>query len=625
MNITNEGNALAPGQTQSMILCCICGTAIAPNTANMCPSCLATKVDITEGIAKELVVHHCKGRDRYLRPPWTFVKPESKELMALLLRKIRGLKQVRLVDANFIWTEPHSKRIKVKLKVQKEQFSKLVLQQEFAVEYVVANQFCDDCHMTAAGQTWQAVVQVRQKVSHKKTFLFLEQLILKHNAHDATLSIKPLPDGIDFFFATRSHAVRFIDFVGSVMAVRSKCSKQLVSADLKNNDYNYKFNFMVEIVPVCKYDIMALPKPLAMNCGSIRPLVLCDRIGTTIQVVDPLSGQTGEFDEIKYWKHAFRPFAAGAQLVPCTILDVQPCEETGRGNMSNKMNRRIVKVRKRRSADAGLSLRSKKFKMVYVELCRTADLGVVGQDDGRVTVRSHLGHLLKPGDDVLAYDMKNLVYNDADVDSIMGKRGTEPNFPDFVIVRKYYPVRRSKKQNRFWKLQAFRGVSTVMVEGTDEVEGERKKKRRGKDRKARRDRDALARDQMDFESFLQDLEEDPELRSRVNLYKDQKKLEAHLQAKSSAPAGGGNASAGGGAADDDDDDMLEEDFPEIQMDELLESMQGLQASDAKLAENAAPGEPAAAEYDPAAFANGEVTVLAPDYVIMAGAQVVKKK
>ena len=37
------------------------------------------------------------------------------------------------------------------------------------------------------------------------------------------------------------------------------------------------------------------------------------------------------------------------------------------------------------------------------------------------------------------------------------------------------------------------------------------------------------------------------------------------------------------------------------------------------------GEPAAAEYDPAAFANGEVTVLAPDYVIMAGAQVVKKK
>ena len=28
--------------------------------------------------------------------------------------------QVRLVDAGFVWTEPHSKRIKVKLTIQKE-------------------------------------------------------------------------------------------------------------------------------------------------------------------------------------------------------------------------------------------------------------------------------------------------------------------------------------------------------------------------------------------------------------------------------------------------------------------------------------------------------------------------
>ena len=28
--------------------------------------------------------------------------------------------QVRLIDAGFIWTEPHSKRIKVKLTIQKE-------------------------------------------------------------------------------------------------------------------------------------------------------------------------------------------------------------------------------------------------------------------------------------------------------------------------------------------------------------------------------------------------------------------------------------------------------------------------------------------------------------------------
>jgi len=35
----------------------------------------------------------------------------------------------------------------------------------------------------AAKNTWKASVQVRQKVTHKRTFLWLEQLILKHNAH----------------------------------------------------------------------------------------------------------------------------------------------------------------------------------------------------------------------------------------------------------------------------------------------------------------------------------------------------------------------------------------------------------------------------------------------------------
>ena len=31
-----------------------------------------------------------------------------------------GLQKVKLVDAGFIWTEPHSKRLKTKLTIQKE-------------------------------------------------------------------------------------------------------------------------------------------------------------------------------------------------------------------------------------------------------------------------------------------------------------------------------------------------------------------------------------------------------------------------------------------------------------------------------------------------------------------------
>lgn len=102
------------------------------------------RVDITEGIPKqsELLprvmigtrggakvalafvgsVSFCRNCDRFLSPPgqWTIAQPESRELLAICLKKLKGLNKVRLVDAGFIWTEPHSKRIKVKLTIQKE-------------------------------------------------------------------------------------------------------------------------------------------------------------------------------------------------------------------------------------------------------------------------------------------------------------------------------------------------------------------------------------------------------------------------------------------------------------------------------------------------------------------------
>jgi hypothetical protein len=52
----------------------------------------------------------------------------------------------------------------VKLTVQKEVYSGVILQQAFAVELVVHNFQCTNCHMVAADNTWRAVVQVRQKV-----------------------------------------------------------------------------------------------------------------------------------------------------------------------------------------------------------------------------------------------------------------------------------------------------------------------------------------------------------------------------------------------------------------------------------------------------------------------------
>jgi nonsense-mediated mRNA decay protein 3 len=65
--------------------------------------------DITQGIPREGVVHFCKGCEvlipsviallmnkRYLQPPnaWVNAELESRELLALCLKKIKGLNKV---------------------------------------------------------------------------------------------------------------------------------------------------------------------------------------------------------------------------------------------------------------------------------------------------------------------------------------------------------------------------------------------------------------------------------------------------------------------------------------------------------------------------------------------------
>lgn len=95
-----------------------------------------------------------------------------------------------------------------------------ILEQTFEIEYLVQYGQCPDCTKLAAKNTWKALVQVRQKVPHKRTFLYLEQLILKTNAQKDTIAIKEVRDGLDFFYSQRSHALKMVEFFNSVAPVR---------------------------------------------------------------------------------------------------------------------------------------------------------------------------------------------------------------------------------------------------------------------------------------------------------------------------------------------------------------------------------------------------------------------
>jgi len=66
-------------------------------------------------------LQHCKMCNRFRRPPWEILELESAALLSHCLKQIKGLnKKFKMVDAAFVWTEPHARRLKVKVTVQRE-------------------------------------------------------------------------------------------------------------------------------------------------------------------------------------------------------------------------------------------------------------------------------------------------------------------------------------------------------------------------------------------------------------------------------------------------------------------------------------------------------------------------
>eukprot|EP00045_Choanoeca_perplexa_P017164 m.244212 g.244212 ORF g.244212 m.244212 type:complete len:527 (-) comp17464_c0_seq1:4214-5794(-) len=461
-----EPAADAPAPTQC-ILCCQCGVAIPPNPAAMCVDCIRTQVDITEGIPKQMTIFFCRGCERYLNPPasWIQAELESRELLTLCLKRLKGLSKVRLIDAGFIWTEPHSKRVKVKLTIQKDVLSGAILQQTFVVEYIVGHQFCLDCHRQEAQDTWNAVVQVRQKVKHKKTFFHLEQLIIKHSAHQRTLKIANSPDGIDFFYSSRGDAKRMVEFFMAVAPVRYKTSERLVGADLQNNVYNYKYTFSVEIAPICKDDVVCLSPQLSRQFGGLNPLCICDRVGTTMHVIDPSTLQGAVLSSTLFWRYPFKAICTHGGYTEFMVLDIEPLRDA-----------------------SGDLIRYGKFMLAEATVARMQDLG---SNDQQYYVRTHLGHLLEAGDLVWGFDLTTANINDEHTNKISPDR-----LPDVVLVKKSYTDRRKKSRKRRFKLK-------TLVK--DEAPA----------RKDEEDRTEAA-----LQAFLDDIEEDKDYRSNFMLYKN---------------------------------------------------------------------------------------------------------
>lgn len=132
-----------------------------------------------------------------------------------------------------------------------------------------------------------------------------------------------------------------------------------MSQDFKSNVARFKYSYSVEIAPICKDDLLVLPKALAATLGCITPVTLVYQVTNFMRLVSPTTLQTAELTSSKcvtacapgrrdrwprchrshhhccvppthpnpfrYWRYeGLRPVMSAERMIEFTVLDCTP-------------------------------------------------------------------------------------------------------------------------------------------------------------------------------------------------------------------------------------------------------------------------------------------------------------
>jgi nonsense-mediated mRNA decay protein 3 len=547
--------------TSVEIPCCLCGTLIPPNAANQCTTCLAQEFDLAGRLQRgpgggseqhnTIDVHQCRQCRRFQPTPnskrYVDADPESPELLAVCLKHIPALQgqsrgggagssaqsRLHLVDAGFIWTEPHSMRYKLRLTIRAE-LQSVQVQQRVAVELHCKWRQCPDCNREFTNRTWLAVVQLRQKTvdESKRGLASLERALAAHPAiRKSVLKIDAARNGFDFYFLQLTHAQAFATFLQKIAPLRMKTTQSLVSTDVKSNTAHQKYSLVCDVVPLQRDDLVLVHKT-AKGVRLAGRLVLVDRVSSLLRLLDAAPKRQKDFADAHmdlsaetYYRTEkdFRVLLTSRRLTRFVVLDVELCDSTEPGNTNSS------------NPYQGPASGVTKYALADVVVARASDFGV---NDETLSVVTHLGHLLQAGDVVLGYDLTTAVGGDWELDERLPASYT---LPEAVLVKKV--------NDRSGSSGGSGGPSVAADIETEDVVSSRRMSQTGDGSKAKVSKKKQRRRRKEGKK-LRELEESA---ARMGFLTDEARLAApHEEEENGQLVEEGDAPAAGGGADDDD-------------------------------------------------------------------------
>jgi nonsense-mediated mRNA decay protein 3 len=480
--------------TAVKIPCCLCGVLILPNEANQCSACLSQQFDLKELLqpkGEPIAIHQCRQCRQFARTDTVYesCEPESPQLLSICLKHIPGFVQTKstqtklqILDAIWVWTEPHSMRLKVRVTVRAE-VKTVQMQQRVMVEYHIQWKQCPECNREFTSRTWQAIVQLRQKREQgapRKGLAALE-MALKRNAdiRKHVLKIDSCRHGLDFYFLQLPQAQNFASFLSRLAPMRIKTSQKLVSTDNHNNTANIKYTLAADMVPLCRDDLILVGKECRGKLAGRIGLVI--KVTSNIGVVDAAPKRSPEVETMdiqaeSYYKGGgdkiFPIIQTAERMIRWVVLDVEPIDPAD--DAAELYD----------GPKSGVS----KYAMANALVARESDMG---HNDATYSCVTHLGHLIQPGDIVLGYDLESTLASLSLSTSSLGVVDLEEVvhsnvvLPDVVLVKKVAGNNSATTDADYAQDNVRPAENEAIKEGTKRVSKRKLRRRKKHDKKQR--------------------------------------------------------------------------------------------------------------------------------------------
>lgn len=443
------------------IPCCICGTLIYPNDANQCAACLAQGFDLQAHLQKgpggvdHCTVHQCRQCRRFEKKPgyYEYAEPESPELLAICLKQIPAINssaatspKLHLVDASWIWTEPHSMRFRLLLTVRTE-LSRVLLEQRCRVELHCAFQLCPACNREASKRTWHAVVQVRQKGrdgDHRPGVTRIEQALGRNkDLRQHVLRLDSGKNGLDFYFLHLSQAQSFVHTLQRLAPMRVHTTSRQVSTNVQNHTAHTRHTLTCDLLPIWRHDLIWIPPRRSSSSSGQNHylggrLWLVEAVGeASVTWVD--AAAVAPHSTVRRIQVSATAYAQQCGDVVRIVLTPQRWHTYTVLDVDDDDGARNHSVEQQQPSEKGENITNSKKELPTT----TVDVHIVSESGTQHTVTSHVGHGLAAGDTVYGYDLAGSTLEWKESDFVR-----HYVVPDIVLVKKMTDRDAEKKQQQ---------------------------------------------------------------------------------------------------------------------------------------------------------------------------------